>query len=184
MATESTVLLVVESSFGNTMAVAEVIAEALRGPTGREVVEVVRADTAPRVLSPEVGLLLVGAPTHAFSLPTPTSRRQAESKGAPATTPVGVREWVAQVSPRPDLRVVTFDTSVKLRLSPGSAKKTACRLLRRRGFAAAERGPSFYVTGTAGPLAEGEQQRARDWATQLGAAHVTPDRAGPRPLSP
>ncbi len=161
------VLIVVESSFGNTMAVAEVLAGALRGRADAGEVTVVRTDQAPRVLPDGLDLLLVGAPTHAFTLPTPASRAQAVAKGAPPVWEVGVREWIADVEARPDLRVLTFDTSVRLRLSLGCAARAAARLLRRRGFDLAERGPSFYVTGTAGPLGDGEQERAASWAAGL-----------------
>jgi hypothetical protein len=96
-------------------------------------------------------LLLVGAPTHAFSMPSSQSRRDAARQGASlATTGVGVRDWIARVTPRPDLPLVTFDTSVKLRFTPGTAAKATRKALARRGFARAERGPSFYVTGTPG----------------------------------
>ena len=80
---------------------------------------------------------------------------------------VGVRDWISRVRPRPDLHVITFDTSVKLRFTPGTAAKAARRALTRRGFARVERGPSFYVSGTPGPLAEGEERRATRWAAGL-----------------
>jgi len=166
------VLIVVESSFGNTMAVAEVLAGALRGRADVGDVTVVRTDETPRVLPDGLDLMLVGAPTHAFTLPTPASRGQATVKGAPPASEVGVREWISDLASQPDLRVITFDTSVRLRLSLGCAAKAAARLLRRRGFDRAERGPSFYVTGTAGPLADGEQQRAARWAAGLGVERV------------
>lgn len=158
--------MVVESSFGNTRAVAEAVAGALQDAAGTPI-PVLDPETAPAVVPPEVDLLIVGAPTHAFSLPTPASRAQATAKGAPTPAAVGVREWVSGLSAATDLRIVTFDTSVKLRISPGCAAKAARRLLRRRGFTAVERGPSFRVTGTAGPLAPGEVQRATAWGRQL-----------------
>ena len=158
------VLVVVESCFGNTMELAQLVAAALGG---RDRVCVVGADTAPVLLPPEVDLLLVGAPTHAFTLPTPSSRAQAAHKGAAPAAETGVREWAARLAVRPGLRVVTFDTSVRLRLSPGCAAKAARRLLRRRGFTDVERGPSFFVTGTPGPLADGEGERATQWGRQL-----------------
>ena len=52
-------------------------------------------EAAPSVVPPEVDLLIVGAPTHAFSLPTPASRARATAQGAPTPVAVGVREWVA-----------------------------------------------------------------------------------------
>lgn len=162
-----TVLVVVESSFGNTLAVAHAMASALHGPPCGLDTTVTGPDAAPTVLDPTVDLLLVGAPTHAFSLPTARSRAEAVSKGADPATSTGLREWIATLTPSAGLRVVTFDTSIPLRFAPGCAAKTACKLLRKRGFPTAERGPSFHVTGTPGPLADGELARAAAWATQL-----------------
>lgn len=115
-------------------------------------------------------MLLVGAPTHEFSMPKEQSRKRAAEKGATRHDSVGVREWLEQVSPRPDLRVVTFDTSVKMRFMPGSATKAAFKALKKRGFRNAERGQSFYVTGTAGPLVDGEKERAEAWGAQPGGS--------------
>jgi hypothetical protein len=162
------VLIVVESCFGNTRVVAEAVADGLATALGGVPVTVVAADDAPLDLPAAVDLLLVGAPTHAFSMPSSRSRQDAARQGAsPAPAGVGVRDWIARVTPRPDLPVVTFDTSVKLRFTPGTAAKAARKALARRGFARAERGPSFYVTGTPGPLVDGEAQRAKQWAAGL-----------------
>lgn len=168
-----TVLVVVESSFGNTREVAEAVAGALQHPAGAPI-PVVGPEAAPSVVPPEVDLLIVGAPTHAFSLPTPASRARATAQGAPTPVAVGVREWVAGLSAATDLRIVTFDTSVKLPVSPSCAAKAARRLLRRRGFTSVERGPSFLVTRTAGPLAPGQVQRAAAWGRQLRAPGPLP----------
>jgi hypothetical protein len=45
--------------------------------------------------------------------------------------------------------------------------------LSRLGFATAAPAHSFYVTGTPGPLLEGESDRARQWGEAL-AAHAAP----------
>lgn len=168
-----TALVVVESSFGNTLTVAEVLASALRKDSGLGEVTVVRAEDAPTALPPGLDLLVVGAPTHGFTLPTPQSRMQAQDKGAPAHSEGGLREWLADLEPVPHLRVLTFDTSVRLRFRLGCAAKTAARLLRRRGFRAVLRGPSFYVTGTSGPLVDGELRRVAAWAERLHVTHST-----------
>jgi flavodoxin len=162
-----TVLIVTESSFGNTLAIAEVIASGIARTRGGDAVRVVRPGDAPHDLPPDVDLLLVGAPTHEFSMPKQQSREQAVAKGAKVADSVGVREWIDLVTPRPDLRVVTFDTSVKSWFSLGSASKAAAKALKQRGFRNAERGRSFYVTGTAGPLGDNEEQRAEAWGAQL-----------------
>ena len=162
-----TVLIVAESYFGNTLTVTQAIASGLDQPLGLAAVTVVRPSEAPHVLPPEVDLLLVGAPTHEFSMPKKQSRKQAAEKGATSEHSIGVREWLQQVAPRADLRVVTFDTSVKMKFMPGSASKAAFKALKKRGFGKAERGQSFYVADTAGPLVNGEEQRAEAWGAQL-----------------
>ena len=82
------VLVVYESMFGNTEAVAQCIAEALH----RHGVDatVVDARSAPKRLGPEVGLLLVGAPTHAFGMSRPSTRAAARAtRVRPATLNTG-----------------------------------------------------------------------------------------------
>jgi len=152
-------VVLVESCFGCTAAVARAVAEGLRS-TGAEV-EVLDAASAPAELRAD--LVLVGAPTHNTGLPTPASRRQAATTGAPRTGP-GVREWIDRVA-AVDGRVVAFSTKVGSRFA-GSAGKAAVRALERRGVTA-ERGEDFVVTGTAGPLAEGETARAEHWGRGL-----------------
>lgn len=162
------ILVVTESCFGNTRTVAQALADALAERPGAGPVTLVSADDTPLRLPAGVDLVLVGSPTHNLGMPTPASRRQAETTGAPAAA-VGVREWVEGVTAdpaAPDVRVVTFDTAVKGAFS-GSAAKAAAKVLRRRGFTGAERGPSFLVAGTAGPLVDGEVARARAWAAGL-----------------
>jgi flavodoxin len=163
-----TVLIVSESYFGNTLTVTEAIASGLSHHLGPDTVTIVRPGGAPHELPPEVDLLLVGAPTHEFSMPKAQSRKQAAEKGATDGDRVGIREWLEQVTASGDLRVLTFDTSIKSRFTPGTASKAAFKSLKKHGFRKAERGPSFYVTGTAGPLVDGEEQRAEAWGRQLG----------------
>lgn len=164
------VLIVAESCFGNTRTVASAIASGLSRSLGAEAVTVVRPGQASDELSPDLGLLLVGAPTHEFSLPKEQTRSQAADKGATLDDGIGVREWIGQVHPRADLRVVTFDTSIEMRFSMGSASKAAFKALKKRGFKSAERGESFRVAGTAGPLLDGEESRAESWGAELAAS--------------
>ena len=53
-------------------------------------------------------------------------------------------------------------------VSLGSAARAAEKRLRKLGFRVVAPSESFYVTGTAGPLVEGETERARAWAEKLG----------------
>ena len=68
--------------FGNTATVAEAVAASLTAE-GMSVTCVDVAD-APPLESVEADLLVVGAPTHAFSLSRPGTREEAVRQGAPA----------------------------------------------------------------------------------------------------
>jgi len=162
------VLIVHESMFGNTHQIASAIAEGLRQGRADGDVRVVHVDDAPTTIADDVGLLLVGGPTHGFSMTRPQTRQDATTKGA---TPAqeGVREWIATVTPRPGLPVVTFDTRVHVKMLPGSAASAAAKALRHRGFDRAERGETFWVEDVAGPVVEGELDRAREWGLELAA---------------
>jgi flavorubredoxin len=153
-------IVIVESCFGNTSAVADAIIEGLRS-TGAEVQAYV-ASSAPARLSAD--LVLVGAPTHNLGLPTPASRGQAAQKGAAAPAK-GVREWIETVETVGG-RVVTFSTTTG-GVFAGSAGKAIVKALKRRRVTA-ERGADFTVGGTPGPLADGELGRAREWGRTLG----------------
>ena len=157
-------LIVVESLFGNTMAVARAVAAGLTS-RGADVT-VLRCTEAPTEIPADVSLLLVGAPTHNLHLPNRASRTQAAGRGAGQGDAVGLAEWIATAMPRRDLRVVTFDTTTGGAFA-GSAAKAAAKLFRRRGFGTPEQGPGFIVTGTPGPLRDGEEERAHTWGAGL-----------------
>ena len=74
-----TTMVVFESLWGNTRALAEAVAEGLSPPA-----TVVDVGEAPVPLPGEVYLLFVGGPTHAFSMSRASTRHDAEGKGAPA----------------------------------------------------------------------------------------------------
>ena len=165
------VLIVVESLFGNTMAVARAVAAGLTD--GGTPVTVLRCGEAPAEIPADVSLLVAGAPTHNLHLPNRASRTQAAGRGAVQADAVGLAEWIGTATPRKDLRVVTFDTTTGGAWS-GSAAKAAAKLLRRRGFSAPEQGPGFIVAGTPGPLRDGEEARARTWGAELVRGGLAP----------
>ena len=170
------VLIVHESLFGNTRQVAEAVAEGLRKgrPPGDDVsVSVATTDEAPTTIATDVSLLLVGGPTHALSMTRQGTREDAVSKGAPAQPRLGIREWIEAAAPRSDLPVVTFDTRVHVRLLPGSAAASAAKSLRHHGFRDADRGETFWVEGTEGPLVPGEIERAVAWGATLASTYST-----------
>jgi hypothetical protein len=154
-------LVVVESWFGNTAQIAEAIADGLR-ETGAEV-EVTAAASAPR--EPLADLVVVAAPTHNLGLPSAASREKAREGGGTGEA-TGVHEWLDQAKPSA-ARLTTVDTAVAGVFS-GSAAKAAQKLARRKGWHA-DRGPSFLVSGTKGPLAADAIETATALGRSLGS---------------
>jgi flavodoxin len=64
-------LVVYESMFGNTQAIANAI---VQGLSGRMRVEALEVGVAPATIDDDVALLVVGGPTHAFGLSRPQTR--------------------------------------------------------------------------------------------------------------
>ena len=101
----------------------------------------------------------------------PSTRADAVSQGGrPGREEFGLREWLAALPARhSNTRLATFDTKIdKMRHFPGSAAKSAAKAGRRHGFELAVPPESFFVRDTAGPLVEGELDRARAWGLRLG----------------
>ena len=157
-----------ESMYGNTRRIAEAIAEGM----GVLAVPVARADND--VLN-HAELVVVGAPTHAWHLPSPRSR-QAAAEGAaktdsgvhlePEATGSGVREWMADPASHPRA-VAVFDTRVKMpRAFSGSAARHMAKLARRRRTPLAAPPTSFFVTKD-NRLLDGELERARAFGAEL-----------------
>lgn len=162
-------LVVFESSFGNTETLARVIAEELeRCGVDTEVCPVADAPPAVEVTA---DLVVLGAPTHAFSLSRRTTRMEAVRRGGDAdAVAVGVRDWLEgcrAAPPQRHLSCAFFDTRVtRARHLPGSAARSARRHARDAGLSPTA-AQSFYVEDVTGPLAPGELERARSWARAL-----------------
>lgn len=162
-------LVVFESMWGNTRTVAEAVAEGLGDD-----VPVVDVAEAPVPLPQDVDMLVLGGPTHAFSMSRASTRQEAKTKGADeGHVTSGIREWMAAL-PASDLHVATFDTRVaSVRHLPGSAAKAAAKEVRRRHLGRVIATNSFFVAGTAGPLLDDELDRARAWGTSLAVRRVS-----------
>jgi hypothetical protein len=170
-------LVVYESMFGNTKAVAHAIAKGLETWA---VVDVVEVNSAPTVLGEDVSLLVVGGPTHAFGLSRESTRRDAATKAAGNLVPTGegIREWLSRIAhPTAGIAAAAFDTKISKPRLPGSAAKAAHKRMRWLRFQMAAPPQSFFVTDTAGPLVDGELDRARSWGERLGAAWASPNNA-------
>src|SRR5689334_20930138 len=100
-------LVVYESMFGNTQAVASAIARGLSGRMAAELVEV--SDALTNV---DVDLVVAGGPTHAFNMSRPSTRQSAaeQAVGPLVSRGHGLREWLAQAGPGlRGTRSATFD---------------------------------------------------------------------------
>lgn len=159
-------LIVVESIWGNTEAIARAIAAGVDGD-----VEVVDTDAAPPVVPDDLDLLVVGGPTHAFSMSTATTRESARQQGAERIPVRGIREWIEGLAaPARHMRVATFDTRTVSPRLPGSAAKKALKRLVALGFQPVAKAETFGVHGYSGPLADGEESRAQAWGRTITSA--------------
>ncbi|ROS26196.1 flavodoxin [Cellulomonas sp. PhB150] len=159
-----TALLVFESMYGSTAAIAEAIAAGLadvRVPATVCEVGLAPTDDAP-------SLLIVGAPTHQRGLSTPRTRETARG-GVDATVSPGdgVREWLDELAAGARGRsVAVFDTALPGRLA-GSAAHTIARRFTKAGATLVVPPESFAVTGRSSGLRSDEVERARQWGRSL-----------------
>jgi hypothetical protein len=173
-------LIVYESMYGNTEAVAEAIAEGLAPAYMTEVRPVHEAGP----ISDDVDLLVAGGPTHMHGLSTSMSRGMAAaaakedaSKLAPgATESPGLRSWLRDLERARHAVAAAFDTRGDARAAlTGSAARGIARRLRRRGYDVIGTA-SFLVADAEGPLEAGELERARSWGASLAALASDRDR--------
>lgn len=163
-------LVVYESMYGSTRAIAEAIATGTKsaGP-----VSVLPAcEVNPEALD-GVGLLVVGAPTHAWSLPRPRTRRAAVSAPSPGSpraevnaTEPGVRELLSDL-PELECPAAAFDTRFKApALVTGRSSRSIARRLRHRG-ATLVTGPRSFLVDRSNHLLPGQAELAAAWGTEL-----------------
>jgi len=157
-------LVVYESMYGNTMQIAEAIAEGLSRSMDVEVFEV---GAAPSDVS-GFDLLAIGGPTHQFGLSRKSSREQAadDADQPLISSDIGIREWIGGLSKVKTGAAVTFDTSIRKPNLPGSAARGAAKRLKRLGYRVLLPGELFLVEGATGPITDGEIERARTWGEQ------------------
>ena len=161
------VLVVYESVYGNTRAIAEAIAEGL---DGADVIAVSKADSIP-----VADLLVVGGPTHMHGLASNRSRQVAADAAKEdgthvdpdATAEPGLRRWLRDLPDGAGARSAAFDTRLdKAPWFTGVAARGIARRLRHRGYEVVAT-ESFLVADSEGPLEAGELDRARAWGAEL-----------------
>lgn len=164
------ITVVYETLYGTTRALAETLAEGLRGADPQARVSVLSVDEASADRLAGTELLLVGGPTHALGLSRASTRRSGsegkDAARAAGATRTGVREWLAALPAAPSgARAAAFTTRLAFPLA-GSAARGIARRLRRLGYRVVG-AESFIVASPTGPLRDGEQQRALSWAARL-----------------
>lgn len=168
-------VVVYESMYGNTHAVAEAIGAGLQAAHEVVVVPVERAGADVIAVAE---LLVVGGPTHVHGMTRPRSREAAvEAAGKAGSMLVledcasgsGVREWLAALGPV-SVPAAAFDTRMP---GPpaftGRASKGIARELARHGAQLLVTPESFLVSKE-NVLLAGEEPRARQWGRELAAA--------------
>ena len=162
-------VVVYESLFGDAEKIAHAVAEGLSAHLD---VDLVAAKDAPRRLGADVRLLVVGGPNHAMSMPRPATREGAvKQHGAQiADSSTGLHEWLDRAQVGEGLSGAAFDTRMdhpKLITAMDHAARTEEKLLHRLGVTLAAPAEHFHVVDVKGPLAVGEEDRARQWGQAI-----------------
>jgi len=171
-------LVVYETIYGNTHAVAEGIAGGLRA---HGEVRVVAVGHATPELVDWADLVIVGGPTHAHGMTRASTRkgaREAAAKPAseltidPDAAEPGLREWLGSLDDGRGKPAAAFDTRVDgPALLTGRASVGIASQLRHHGFRLVAEPASFLVDRRT-RLVPGESDRAARWGADLAAMRV------------
>jgi len=161
-------LVVYESLWGNTGRIGRAIAEGLATRITAEAAST--RDVDPKSVA-DVDLLVVGGPTHVKGLSRWgtyfVARRIIGGKYGTRPDPAARRvgSWLRSLK-RGTTRVAAFDTRREGE-DAGAAAPLILERLEGKGYVRAAEPEGFIVEGMAGPLAEGEVERARAWGRRL-----------------
>jgi len=162
-------LVVYESFWGNTAAVARAIAEGIGDARA------VTTDEATDELVAVAEVIVAGAPLLGFSLPREEMRRtlpetERRAPNPPDTSHPSMRTWLEHLGGLqggPRQAGAAFETRISW--SPGSAAKSIEQALTGAGYEMVASPGKFVVTGKYGPLKDGELARARRWGEEIAA---------------
>jgi hypothetical protein len=160
-------IVVYESLWGNTEAIARSIAEGI----GPEVRALPTDETPPAVVA-AADLIVAGSPVFVFSLPTDSIRESIARGEADASTPPdlshpSLRSWLESL-PHGQGRFAAFET--RIWWSPRGATGAIEARLQRAGYTRIAKAQKFVVKDKYGPLRDGELDRARLWGLELAQA--------------
>ncbi len=156
-------VVVYESFWGNTAAVAQAIAAGL----GPNVPALTTGEATPEAVA-GADLIVAGSPVVGFRMPTEKMRDAIRAKpGAPEAPDLSqpsMASWLQGLAAGRGA-AAAFDT--RIRGPFGSAAPAILKGLEAAGYRRIARPRGFTVTGTYGPLREGELDRAREWGAEL-----------------
>jgi flavodoxin len=152
-------MVVYDSIFGNTEQIAKVIGKALSFEMH---VEVLKVNQVKAEQLKGLNLLIVGSPTRAFQ-PTPAIKKFLGSLPKNSLKEIKVSAFDTRISPA-DANSAVLNVFVKLF---GYAAKPIADKLEKKGGYLINDPEGFIVKGSEGPLKEGEEKRAVDWAKQI-----------------
>jgi hypothetical protein len=160
-------IVVYESLWGNTAAIARAIAEGI----GPEAQALSTAEATAEVIA-DADLIVAGAPVIAFNLPTEQTRdsirtNPSRARSNPDFSHPSMRSWL-EALPKGQGRAAAFET--RLWWSPGGSTSTIVRKLEGAGYRTVAKAQRFIVKGAYGPLRNGEVERARQWGAELAQA--------------
>jgi flavodoxin I len=143
-------LIVYDSVYGNTEKIAKAIAD---GIAASGEAKAVRAGEASASELASVDLLVVGSPVHG-GRPTPA-----------------VQDFLNKMTQQSlkDIKVTAFDTRATSKFAKifGNAAGRIAGQLTKKGGLLIVPAEGFFVTGTKGPLKEGELERAAAWGRRI-----------------
>ena len=169
-------VVIYESMFGDNQQVARAIAAGLN--EAGLAAEAIEVGIAPTAISPDVDLLVVGSPNHAWSMPRPSTRQDAAAKAdIPLVSQgIGVREWLDSAALPAGLRTVAYDTRgshPKAVVAMDHASKSIEKGLAKLGGTRLAPAEHFRVADMKGPLEPGEPERAFAWGVALAGLLTT-----------
>ncbi|MAT40784.1 MAG: nitric oxide synthase [Anaerolineaceae bacterium] len=151
--------VVYDSFFGNTAKMAEIIGANL---IERYEVQIISVNQLKPVVLKDLQLLVVGSPTRGFE----------------PTKPIKNVLQNIQAVDFPHLQIVCFDTRMDIKKINnkilnffvkfrGYALDSMEKIVKHNGFSIIHPGMGFFVDESEGPLGEGEEKKAGQWAHKI-----------------
>jgi hypothetical protein len=166
-------IVVYESVWGNTAAIARAIAEGMG-----EGAQAYATDQVPAERLANADLIVAGSPVFGFSLPSEGMREKillGETDGpTPDLSHPSLRSWLDGL-PAGKGFAAAFET--RIWWSPRGATGTIEKKLAKGGYTRLARAEKFIVGDKYGPLRDGELDRARAWGARLRASLTAPAKA-------